>query len=200
MRRHAVCGAMAAVFLVGAAPAWPATVESVRSSHAPFASPYELRYTAGPGENNVVSLSLAGARVETGQGYALGTEGAIVREEGPGVELTTRTCVPLDGPVLCSSLMYEHPTTGAPGVSAAGWRSVSVLAGDGDDTITTEGMRPGAADTSYGVNLSGGSGDDSIHAQNGIAELVWCGDGTDVAYVDAGLDTTTLDCESVVSG
>jgi hypothetical protein len=78
----------------------------------------------------------------------------------------------------------DHPGN----ATITGSAGLNVLAGDsGNDTIT------GGAGNDF---LFGNGGNDTLNANDGYADRVDCGDGTDVANVDQ-FDQVSADCETV---
>ena len=71
---------------------------------------------------------------------------------------------------------------------AQDWLVLQLSGGSGNDTIT------GGAGNDF---LGGGFGDDTINANDGFADRVNCGDGTDTANIDNFDVLVSDDCETV---
>ena len=100
-------------------------------------------------------------------------------------------------------------TGGAGDDSLIGGGGTNTLVGaGGNDTLTAGSGTTRMIAASGNVTMIGGSGhdtyqggpgNDTIHASNGVAEDVSCGDGVDSVSADPS-DTVTADCESVDRG
>ncbi|HET9185664.1 MAG TPA: calcium-binding protein [Solirubrobacterales bacterium] len=149
-----------------------------------------------PGEDDdVIGIE----RVDTGYQPAAATPGTYVGDEGPD----TFNLIFTNGNVRAGG--GDDVVTGGDASDAieGGGGNDSLSGGFGDDTITGG---PGqddiggdrTADCFYGPVFGVctiGTGNDTIHAQDGEHDTIDCGLGADVAYVDS-IDTVTA-CETV---
>ena len=159
------CIVLAVAVLAGPAPAAASTVE-VRDRPGPV-----IRYVAGPGEHNDVSLT--GIENAWPSAYYVRDAGATI-STGPG-------CVALDAhTAVCS----------APG--GAMYRA-AVRLGDGDDVLRPGGIDIVRANGGDGADrLLGGTGGDDLDGGPGADEIRG-GEGLDDLHGGAGSDADVLD-------
>jgi Ca2+-binding RTX toxin-like protein len=146
-------------------------------------------YTAGPAEENDISISLVGSH------YVLTDPGALITA-GPG-------CIASDNQAVCPAegIIGITMNTGDEADSARNntWTPSTLSGGDGNDSLqggngndTLRGNR--------GLDVhSGGAGDDFIDTRGDRGDTVTCGVGNDFVNADGG-DSVAADCETVDRG
>jgi Ca2+-binding RTX toxin-like protein len=146
-------------------------------------------YTAGPGEVNKLTISLAGAD------YLL---------DDPGASITAApTCVGMGSSVTCPATAIIGVTVsagdGADSVTNTTATRSTLSGGDGNDSLAG-GSGNDILRGNKGVDThAGGAGDDLIDARGDRGDVVSCGDGNDTVMADAA-DSIALDCETVDRG
>jgi Ca2+-binding RTX toxin-like protein len=146
-------------------------------------------YTAGPAEENDISISLVGSN------YVLTDPGALITA-GPG-------CTASGNQAVCpaAGIIGITMNTGDEADSARNntWTPSTLSGGDGNDSLqggngndTLRGNR--------GLDVhSGGAGDDFIDTRGDKGDTVTCGVGNDFVNADGG-DSVAADCEIVDRG
>jgi Ca2+-binding RTX toxin-like protein len=146
-------------------------------------------YTAGPGEVNSLTISLAGAD------FLL---------DDPGATITAApACVGTGSSVTCSGTAIIGITVsagdGADSVTNTTATRSTLSGGDGNDSLSG-GAGNDTLRGNKGVDThAGGAGDDLIDARGDRGDVVSCGDGNDTVLADAA-DSIALDCETVDRG
>jgi Ca2+-binding RTX toxin-like protein len=146
-------------------------------------------YTAGPGEVNSLTISLAGAD------FVL---------DDPGATITAApACVGMGSSVTCSGTAIIGITVsagdGADSVTNTTATRSTLSGGDGNDSLAG-GSGNDTLRGNKGVDThAGGAGDDLIDARGDRGDVVSCGDGNDTVLADAA-DSIALDCETVDRG
>jgi uncharacterized protein YkwD len=155
-------------------------------------------YSAGPGEDNRLAVSLEGnvfTFTDAGAGVAAG---GACSEDGPG----TARCLTLSPPDMFTVVLRDGDdilsTTAGVRVIARGGDGddrldggpgPDILEGDADDDTLDGG--PGRD------RIAGGDGDDSIDVRDDTLDRVVCGPGADVVASDP-IDELASDCEELV--
>jgi Ca2+-binding RTX toxin-like protein len=147
-------------------------------------------YTAGPGEVNNLTISLAGAA-----DYLLADPGATIT--------AAPACVGMGSSVTCSATAIIGITVsagdGADSVTNTTATRSTLSGGDGNDSLAG-GSGNDILRGNQGVDThAGGAGDDLIDARGDRGDVVSCGDGNDTVLGDAA-DSIALDCETVDRG
>jgi Ca2+-binding RTX toxin-like protein len=146
-------------------------------------------YTAGPGEVNNLTISLAGPD------YSLADAGAIIT--------AAPACVGMGSSVACSATAIIGITVsagdGADSVTNTTATRSTLSGGNGNDSLAG-GSGNDILRGNQGVDThAGGAGDDLIDARGDRGDVVSCGDGNDTVLGDAA-DSIALDCETVDRG
>jgi hypothetical protein len=184
LRVAALMGAVAAALAMTPGAADAATV-SVASG--------KLASTAAAGETNRVTVGFWGLALQITDTGTKSGGSALPVSPGSG-------CWALS---TVSVACFGAGVTAATGDGADSFDStavpfpVTVAGGDGADSISTGGGADSIDGGAGSDKLSSGGGNDKIAARDGTADTVTCGDGSDVATVDA-VDVVSQDCEQVV--
>ena len=213
-RRLSLAVALAAAAVAAIAPAASASTADLSKG--------VLKYTAAPGEASHLTLSFdAGALryvIEDTGATAISVTGSGCSAQTPHVVWCTLTSLASfdvklgDAGSWAADDLNVVPVKihggAAPDTITGGGGFVTLDGGGGMDTlvagsgITTLKAGPGGAVMTGGSGRSTYSGSpehDEIHARNGVAESVTCGDGADAVDADDS-DTVAADCESVTHG
>jgi Ca2+-binding RTX toxin-like protein len=147
-------------------------------------------YTAGPGEVNNLTISLAGAA-----DYLLADPGATIT--------AAPACVGVGSSVTCSATAIIGITVsagdGADSVTNTTATRSTLSGGNGNDSLAG-GSGNDILRGNQGVDThAGGAGDDLIDARGDRGDVVSCGDGNDTVMGDPA-DSIALDCETVDRG
>jgi Ca2+-binding RTX toxin-like protein len=164
------------------------------------------------GEQDLIASDVEDLLGGDGDDTLIGDDGDNVLDGGPGADVmhggggtdavdyssrSTPVRADLDGQAEDDGLSGERDTIGADvegllggqgGDTLTGNRLEGFLVGDGGNDQLSD---PGGEDL-----LDGGSGDDALDSDDGAADLVSCGTGTDTARRDA-IDDVDADCEVV---
>jgi Ca2+-binding RTX toxin-like protein len=176
------CLGIAALCVLALAPA--AAVASTANTRIK-----RIFYTAGPGEVNNLTISLAGAD------FLL---------DDPGATITAApACAGMASSVTCPGAAIIGITVsaadGADSVTNTTAMRSTLSGGDGNDSLAG-GSGNDILRGNKGVDThAGGAGDDLIDARGDRGDVVSCGDGNDTVMADAA-DSIALDCETVDRG